>query len=153
MEELEVMRSFAQFHRGVYVVEDGRKGTVVSTEAPCKWVKSVGKIADEIADAIEQAIAERYMELPLDADGKPWHIGDHTESGDSVRAIGNKTIVYDFEENDCDWAHTRTHEKPDTIEDVLRDFYDMLRFGSDLPDEPDPLEIAEYVERIERMVK
>lgn len=86
----------------------------------CEWLDSWHKAFDAACDAIEQAIAERYMELPLDADGKPWHIGDRTESDDCVRAIGHKTIVYDFAENDCDWAHTRTHEKPDTIEDVLR---------------------------------
>lgn len=71
----------------------------------------IGAEIYKLCDAIERELAERYMELPLDADGKPWHLGDHTESGDRVRAIGNITIVYDFEENDCDWAHTRTHEE------------------------------------------
>ena len=75
----------------------------------------------KLCDAIERELDERWMELPLDADGKPWHLGDHNESGDRVRAIGCKTIVYDFEENDCDWAHTRTHESSGELrEEIVR---------------------------------
>lgn len=33
----------------------------------------------DIADDIEREIAERYMQLPLDADGVPVHVGDEME--------------------------------------------------------------------------
>lgn len=125
-----------------------------------EWLDSWHKAFDAASDAIEQVIAERYIELPVDAEGKPWHIGDRNESGEYVRAIGYKTIVYDFNEGDCDWAHMRTHEKPETIEDVLREACGayhalMIESMSDVPhDMPAPSEIiAEYVERIERLVE
>lgn len=102
-------------------------------------------------EAIEQAIADRYMELPRDADGKPWHIGDITESGDRVRGIGYLTIVYDWKENDCDWAHTRTHKKPDTVEDVLRGLVALAEdtSGGRLDDG----DIEGFAEEIRRLVR
>lgn len=77
---------------------------------------------DRAVDDLEAEIAERYMELPCDADGVPWHIGDVTENGNTVNAIC-------FDSHGCHFHNTRndidpsmhTHSKPRTIEDVLRD--------------------------------
>lgn len=42
-------------------------------------------------NGIEAALAERYVELPTDADGKPWHIGDMVspfDTGETGRVTG-----------------------------------------------------------------
>ena len=40
-----------------------------------------------IADRIDAALAERYVELPKDADGEPIHIGDRMENNERVARI------------------------------------------------------------------
>lgn len=85
----------------------------------------------EIADAIEAEIAERYMPLPVDADGVPIRVGDVMCSA-GIREKGHKVIVsaHGFVEYGSDngligplcqedWVHS----KPRTVEDVLGDFY------------------------------
>lgn len=81
-----------------------------------------------IADEIEAEIAERYMELPVDADGVPIRVGDKLEAHllkDKPRftAMG---ILYDGEQwyvkDGESWAMTVNivrHVKPRTLEDVL----------------------------------
>lgn len=93
----------------------------------------------KIADEIEAEIAERYMLLPVDADGVPIHVGDKVEwlDGNGVyRVCGIGTLVV-----------LRTHEsycftidpkclrivKPRTLEDVLEEYaheyYKLVRDG------------------------
>ena len=89
-------------------------------------------IAD-IADEIEREVAERYMELPVDADGVPIHVGDkmqyHGNEPFTVCAVapgvihlwaavklGERRTTYDYAPTQC------THYKPRTIEDVLEEF-------------------------------
>lgn len=77
----------------------------------------------EISDAIESEVAERFIELPCDAEGVPWHVGDVTENGNVVKAITFDRIGAHFTGtvNDID-PSIHTHSKPRTIEDVLVDF-------------------------------
>lgn len=74
-----------------------------------------------LIDQIEAEIAERYMELPTDADGEVIHIGDMLvdENGDrmNVTMVGNGGFTY----RDAIWAKGCHHVKPRTLEDVLRD--------------------------------
>jgi hypothetical protein len=79
----------------------------------------------ELADEIEREIAEKYMELPVDADGVPWHIGDVTENGNTVNAITFDRFGAHFTStlNDID-PSIHTHAKPRTVEDVLHDFWE-----------------------------
>lgn len=89
--------------------------------------------AGDIADEIEAEIAERFMELPVDADGVPIKPGDIMQFRDDapvrVDSIGNsKCYVGDF-----GWFGGNggfygkgtlkccRHVKPRTLEDVLRD--------------------------------
>ena len=51
------------------------------------WLNSWHHAFDRELEALEREIAERYMELPVDMDGLPWHIGDVTENGNTVNAI------------------------------------------------------------------
>ena len=110
-------------------------------EAASKMVdnpKWVCRRAEEIADEIEREIAERYMELPLDADGVPIHIGDMLEATEP-NAKKERFIVAGYTTEYSTWAgdsatlmatnenatefycHYCRHVKPRTIEDVLRD--------------------------------
>lgn len=77
----------------------------------------------EIADEIEREIAEKYMELPLDADGVPIHCGDRivSETGrkDDVFLIGVSAVM--TTRRDVCYDHTKVrHCKPCTLEDVLQ---------------------------------
>lgn len=101
-------------------------------------------------DEIEREIAERYMELPLDADGVPIRPGDRLEY-DYGDTSGTRTVVaiiydgsrradidggaWDFQFDDDEYGEdTRVvnsmrdfyscnrHVKPRTVDDVLREF-------------------------------
>ena len=76
-----------------------------------------------IANEIESEIAEKYMELPVDADGAPWHLGDVTENGNRINGMVFDTHGWYFTNtlNDID-PSIHYHAKPRTIEDVLEDF-------------------------------
>ena len=83
----------------------------------------------ELADAIQAEIDERFMELPVDADGVPIHVGDILEvyNGLDTKAAGGKVQTL----SDC-WVSfggrsffgvkSCHHVKPRTVEDVLREF-------------------------------
>jgi len=91
------------------------------------WPKHPEDMANEIADAIQAEIAERYMKLPVDADGVPIHVGDVLESTNAFKkwcvvvGIGDTTkhdhIIYvKFEAAgniSQTWASKFIHRKPD----------------------------------------
>ena len=83
-----------------------------------------------IADRIDAALRERYIELPRDADGQYIHIGDMMECEklpNGNRVCGEVKAI----SNDCVWLinvqykihakYLRHHREP-TIEDVLTEF-------------------------------
>lgn len=87
----------------------------------------------EIADEIEAEIAERYMELPLDADEVPIRPGDKLEfDGLTFDAF---SVAEDVVFRECDFNSGRytvdvydhsdvRHVKSRTLEDVLEEYYD-----------------------------
>lgn len=88
---------------------------------------------DATLDEIEAEIAERYMELPLDAGGVPIHTGDIIEFGKKGERLevthfgwtkhGDPTIAYRRPNGtlDCSCIGTECrHVKPRTLEDVLQ---------------------------------
>lgn len=96
-----------------------------------EWLDSWHKAFDAACDRIEAEIAERYMELPLDADGVPIRVGDkmqhHGGEPFIVCAVapgvihswvevklGERMTTYDYTPTQC------THYKPRTLEDVLQ---------------------------------
>ena len=111
----------------------------------------------QYVNAIEYELEERYVELPVDGDGVPIHLLDHLkvdgEIGDFV--VGNMTCCTDGwlvgtnrgqigrPEKD---AH---HYKPQTVEDILREFADLVREEqverAQISDEA----IAEFAERLQ----
>lgn len=80
------------------------------------------------ADAIEAELAERYVALPLDADGEPWYRGskvidpkDPDGKVNTVWIAGDNTLITDdhlfiFHANEL------RHYHPPTVEDVLEQF-------------------------------
>ena len=120
---------------------------------------------NESLDEIEQEIAERYIELPVDADGVPIHVGDYLESEEydgrlfpcrglnvEVCKSGKRWTVcmsYDSYSGTSEYtpANRCRHVKPRTIEDVLREFADEVERCCDTTDT-----IAEYAEEIRGMM-
>ena len=86
----------------------------------------------EIADTIEAEIAERYMELPVDADSVPIHMGE-TVYGKYLEGNPEFTVrgfsfdleygQWNVQVGDAAWtsANLLSHVKPRTLEDVLND--------------------------------
>ena len=92
----------------------------------------MGIKAGIIADEIEREIQERYLLLPVDADGVPIHVGDKLDwCGEKiiVRGVCKDSVWFEPDSNDqewrCIWANTCRHVKPRTLEDVLEEFADM----------------------------
>ena len=81
-------------------------------------------------DEIESEIAERYMELPVDADGVPIHMGDVIQFVNEQGGTGAKVEVcavsnyYAYYGEGKHFYRTKNchHVKQRTVEDVLRDF-------------------------------
>jgi len=87
------------------------------------------EVAHAFADAIQAEVDERYMELPLDADGVPIRVGDKMKlSKDrvgTVVAVSETQFtarVSSREEKPVCQANLAHHFKPHTVEDVLREF-------------------------------
>ena len=77
-----------------------------------------------LCDKLEDEISERFMELPVDADGVPIHVGDVMVGwGERPETVG---AVSDGGFNDAPlWCARDWHHKgPRTVEDVLHDFWE-----------------------------
>lgn len=92
-------------------------------------------VCNAAADEIEAEIAERYIELPVDAVGVPIRIGDSVTSpffkgSREVRSLtkeqGNPYWHLGVDEGEV-IAHMCRHAKPRTVEDVLRELRDESR--------------------------
>lgn len=82
------------------------------------------KKIEEALNEIEHEIDSRYMLLPVDADGVPWHIGEEVDGCEIVAMTGYQLYYYDDGSKTVEWciAKNRRHIKPRTLEDVLTDF-------------------------------
>lgn len=91
------------------------------------------------SEIAKRMLSERYMLLPVDADGVPIRVGDVLECDANgyegtftVFAVGNKSAIGNHEiewikGNPDKWFHIASychHVKPRTLEDVLRDCCD-----------------------------
>lgn len=127
-----------------------------------------------IAEEIEAEIAERYMELPVDADGEPIHMGDTVEGElvfDDVTAKGTVTTYHIHDNDEPDTVYIKVdcgngtwtikeliikrchHIKPRTLEDVLRDVWqEALDYAkSDMWRNPDEV-FAERADEIRELL-
>lgn len=115
-----------------------------------------------MCDKVEREIAERYMELPVDADGVPIKPGDIMQFRDDapvrVDSIGNsKCYVGDF-----GWfggnggfygkgtLKCSRHVKPRTLEDVLREFTEKYQYC--ISDNGRSITLAEYAAEIRELL-
>lgn len=97
-----------------------------------------------------------YTPLPVDADGKPWHVGDVIEWDDGINAeviaIGGSTLYYTDEVGIVDWtqAASKRHHRELTVENVLREFAEKIT-DSQIPSVHPTYEeaIAEYAEKLQ----
>jgi hypothetical protein len=106
--------------------------------------------ADNIIDLLtDYEPDERYMRLPVDADGVPIHINDTLEWSDGERltvvGIGSGVVFYD-DDDGVQWTMTvnKHHYHKLTVEDVLREFCDEVRRCCDTEDT-----IAEYAAKLQ----
>lgn len=99
-----------------------------------RWAPMTQTEMTKYADEIEREVSERYMPLPVDADGVPIRVGDLIEFGSKGERLevthigwtrhGDPTISYRRPNGtlDCSCIGSECrHVKPRTIEDVLRD--------------------------------
>ena len=102
------------------------------------WRNGLGGYPSDVetlADRIESEISERYMELPVDADGAPIKLGDVLGfRGLKVKcaAVSQERVYYwnDFGYWTWENADECRHDKPRTVEDVLLDLVnDTARQG------------------------
>lgn len=73
-------------------------------------------------EAMDKVDSE-YIKLPKDADGVLWRIGDVTENGQTIKAMGLNKYGWYFlgTVNEIDPSIHRHYHEP-TVEDVLREF-------------------------------
>jgi len=86
--------------------------------------------AEAVADALQlRGEPDRWVELPVDADGVPIHVGDEMEWPDGstfdVVGISANTLFYvehDFDDS-AQWtaAHNKRHHQPDSWERIIED--------------------------------
>ena len=108
----------------------------------------------ELLTAIETEVDERFLELPVDADGVPIHVDDELESGEYSgkrfaclgycynpagyeRPMWSVAMEYSEEHGETQFtmAHRCRHVKPRTVEDVLYDVMDAFAADVDSVDE------------------
>ena len=131
-------------------------------EKSLKYAPNIRRSVNMALNEIEREIAERFMELPLDADGVPIKPGDIMQFRDDapvrVDSIGNsKCYVGDF-----GWFGGNggfygkgtlkccRHVKPRTVEDILALF--LTAVGDDDPHYYDE-QIAEYAVEIRELLR
>lgn len=152
MESIDKLRDLAADINSAEIIDHlDVKGTFVFHS---EWLDSWHRAFDAVCYGIEDEIAERYMELPTDADGKPIHLGD------GIRISGNETVAAEFvgwdavafhRDNGLAWEFTDDvrNVQNRTVEDVLREF------GAEFDDYDDVWlneKVAEYADEIRRLL-
>ena len=81
-----------------------------------------------IADNIEAEIADKYMRLPVDADGVPIHLYDKLLKSTGapkptygeVVGISDDSVFFNAKKGwETNWSKLTRHVKPRTVEDIL----------------------------------
>lgn len=82
---------------------------------------------DDIADAIEREIDERYIELPKDFDGEYIHIGEAMEDADGplgcVWLVGPSDVMFD--DHTVRWPYRLRKVRPDSWERIWEDYVNL----------------------------
>ena len=93
---------------------------------------------DELADAIEREVDERYMLLPVDVDGVPWKLTDEylvDECGNECVFTGMRVTSHGRWElaTNCTWhlASDCRHVKPDPVRELLIKFFTEIVYSDE----------------------
>lgn len=146
IESIEKLRDWSHRYDNSWIQRDGSIMFCTSNSQFAGDGENYGESIRSMIDEIEAEIAERYIELPVDADGETIHVGDtvysdfHDEWRDGVTVYeiaftdGDGTRVYTA---DGKWVKVNrcSHVKPRTIEDVLENFAHNYNSISGKPDE------------------
>lgn len=90
------------------------------------WLKGYNVCHKELMEGHPVIVADLekagFVKLPVDADGVPWYIGDVTENGQTIEAMGLNRHGWHFvgTVNEIDPAIHR-HHHPDTWERIIED--------------------------------
>ena len=88
------------------------------------WLDSWHMEFDRALDSIEREIAERYMELPADADGVPVHIGDTLYIFDDSAEVTVTLLSSGGFSTERPFTYSPSmfsHAKPDPLKELLND--------------------------------
>ena len=122
-------------------------GIAVSFGIDGEWLDGWNRAVLATVEKIEKEVAERYMELPLDADGVPIRVGDVLTDVEykfkvfELAAFGDGSWSIRNEDGNAWAACDVTHHHTPTVEDVLREFAlavckdDALTIRKDVVDE------------------
>lgn len=135
LESIAKLREWSHRHDNGWIQKDGSIVIQADTHG-VRYGDNYGEAIRSMIDEIEREVDERFMELPVDADGVPIHVGNLIEFGDKGERLevthigwtkhGDPTIAYRRPNGtlDCSCIGTECrHVKPRTIEDVLRDVW------------------------------
>ena len=148
MREIDKLREWSHQYDNAWLQKDGSIILTTNTNG-VYYGENYGEYIRSMLDAIEQAIADRYMELPLDIEGRPWHIGDKVGGGHGVvKEMCLTERGWHFCGITAIDPSLHAHAKPDTIEDVLADFAAEVENGNNTYETA-----RRYAELIERMVR
>ena len=106
------------------------------------------RIVRETGEEIVRDVRREWVRLPVDADGVPWRIGDITESGQTVEAMGLNRHGWHFvgTVNEIDPA-IHHHHAP-TVEDMLLEMLYKAHIYDKREMELLPDLIAEYAAKL-----
>lgn len=136
---LEVIREWSKWLDCTYATDDGESYNVYSYK-PYENMKSCGEHIREQCGAIQAEVDERFMELPMDADGVPIRVGDKVQFRNdapvTVDSIGTGKVYANdsgfFGSNGGFYGQGTLknvhHVKPRTLESVLQEY------GSEIAD-------------------
>ena len=150
---LEKLREYSRLDDCKWTLDNGETVFMFNREPDDPRAVNWGEQWRQIADEIEAEIAEKFIELPLDADGVPIRPGDDVQLTDGRRADAN-CITYFEDTVDVGsdgwnpiWLR---HVKSETVESIIGE---SIQFGAHA-DTGTRLEgrIAEYSERIRAIV-
>ena len=95
-------------------------------ERVLKYAPNIRRVVCMALDEIEAEIESRYIELPADADGVPWHIGDAIKGHGELRCMSLDKYGWAFAGSTAIDPRLHCHVNQRTIEDVLRDLVDGI---------------------------
>ena len=117
------------------------------------WLDSWHHAFDRELEALEREIAERYMELPVDADGVPIHPGNYVlldGKGGEVWLVGCRDVM--CSDGMSYTASALNRVKPDPVKELLEEFAAAIKIRDGFNDATNDV-ITEYAARIREAVE